>query len=156
MSEERGPWYLLTGLVIGVVLGLGFAWFIAPGRVMLSPFTLQFGNRDTYPVTLKAEFQDGYRSLIAAAYAANQDLVRAQGRLENLGVGGDGSALWEQVERMQGSGSPSSQVEQLSALVAALEGTGSLPAILSGAPTPFSTLVITPTIGITQPTQADP
>ena len=26
MREERGPWYLLTGLIIGVIFGLVYAW----------------------------------------------------------------------------------------------------------------------------------
>jgi hypothetical protein len=37
MKEERGPWYLLTGLLIGAVLGLAYAWFYAPSITWTPP-----------------------------------------------------------------------------------------------------------------------
>ena len=73
MNENRGPWYLLTGLVIGAVLGLLYAWVIRP---------VQYTN--TAPSSLRAEDKDQYRAVIAAAYLANGDLLRARARLELL------------------------------------------------------------------------
>ena len=32
MRDNRGPWYLLTGLVIGAALGLVFSWLVYPIR----------------------------------------------------------------------------------------------------------------------------
>jgi hypothetical protein len=56
-SEERGPWYLLTGMVIGIVLGLVYAWVVQPVRYV-----------NTSPGSLRVEFKDRYRALIASAY----------------------------------------------------------------------------------------
>jgi hypothetical protein len=72
-TEERGPWYLLTALVIGVGAGLFYAWILAPVTYI-----------DISPVSLHEEHKDQYRALIASAYAANGDLARARARLNQL------------------------------------------------------------------------
>ena len=72
-GEKRGPWYLLTGLVLGIALGLIYAWVFQPVRYV-----------DTTPESLRPDFKDQYRALIAAAYLGNGDLVRARARLELL------------------------------------------------------------------------
>ena len=74
MREERGSWYLLTGLVIGIVLGLLYAWVVSPIEYV-----------DTSPNTLRSDYQDTYRLNIALAYQATGDLARAQARLNLLG-----------------------------------------------------------------------
>jgi hypothetical protein len=71
--DERGPWYLITALVIGIGAGLVYAWFLAPVSYV-----------DISPVSLREEHKDQYRALIAAAYGANGDLVRARARLDQL------------------------------------------------------------------------
>jgi hypothetical protein len=71
--EERGPWYLITALIIGVGAGLFYAWFLAPVAYV-----------DIAPVSLQENYKDQYRALIAAAYAANNDLGRARSRLDQL------------------------------------------------------------------------
>jgi hypothetical protein len=53
--DERGPWYLLTGLVLGAALGLFYAWWIRP---------VTYTN--TSPASLRAEFKDQYCALIAS------------------------------------------------------------------------------------------
>ena len=73
MRERRGHWYLLTGLAIGAIIGLLYSWLVQP---------VQYTN--TTPASLRSEFKDQYRALIAAAYVANGDLVRAKARLELL------------------------------------------------------------------------
>lgn len=73
MREDRGPWYLLTGLVIGAMLGVLYAWLLQP---------VQYTN--TTPASLRADFKDQYRALIASAYMADGDLVRARARLDLL------------------------------------------------------------------------
>lgn len=73
MKDERGPWYLLTGLAIGIILGVLIAWGVQPAEYV-----------DTMPSSLRADFKDQYRALIASAYMANGDLVRAKARLELL------------------------------------------------------------------------
>ena len=32
-QERRGPWYLLTGLVLGLAFGLVFAWVVSPVKI---------------------------------------------------------------------------------------------------------------------------
>ena len=72
-QRERGPWYLLTGLIIGVVFGVLYAWLVSPVEYV-----------DTPPASLRADFKDQYRVMIAAAYMANGDLLRARARLDLL------------------------------------------------------------------------
>ncbi len=86
--DERGPWYLLTGLVLGIALGLVYAWWVQPVRYT-----------NTLPASLQAEFKDQYRALIAAAYQGNRDPVRARARLELLHDPDLYRALSEQAQR---------------------------------------------------------
>ncbi|MFQ5616788.1 MAG: hypothetical protein ACE5GO_10085, partial [Anaerolineales bacterium] len=72
-QNKRGPWYLLTGLIIGITIGVLYAWSISPIKYV-----------DTEPASLREDFKEEYRALIAAAYAANRDLARAQARLTLL------------------------------------------------------------------------
>jgi hypothetical protein len=71
--EERGPWYLITALIIGVGAGLFYAWMLAPVTYI-----------DIAPVSLQENYKEQYRALIAVAYAANNDLGRARSRLDQL------------------------------------------------------------------------
>lgn len=87
-GENRGPWYLLTGLVIGVSLGLLYAWVFQPVKYV-----------DTSPDSLRADFKDQHRALIAAAYLGNSDLLRARARLELLQDADMFRALTEQAQR---------------------------------------------------------
>lgn len=86
--DERGPWYLLTGLFLGIALGLVYAWRVQPVRYT-----------NTLPASLRAEFKDQYRALIAAAYQGNRDPVRARARLELLDDPDLYRALSEQAQR---------------------------------------------------------
>jgi hypothetical protein len=67
MNEKRGPWYLLTGLGIGIAIGVWVGWSIAP---------VQYA--DTLPATLRSDFKDQYRYMIAASYSATGNLERAR------------------------------------------------------------------------------
>ncbi|MCC7130720.1 MAG: hypothetical protein B6D39_08855 [Anaerolineae bacterium UTCFX2] len=87
-EEKRGPWYLLTGLVIGVLLGVGYTRFFQPVEYV-----------ETSPASLRQDFKDQYRTMIAAAYLANGDLVRARARLELLQDADSVRALTEQAQR---------------------------------------------------------
>jgi hypothetical protein len=73
MGEQRGPWYLLTGLAIGLALGLVYAWWINPVAYV-----------NTAPASLRPDSKEAYRSLIAAAFGANGNLERARVRLSLL------------------------------------------------------------------------
>ncbi len=88
MNSDRGHWYLITALILGVSLGLLISWVIAPVSL-----------EDTHPSNLRADYKDVYRSLIARAYQANQNLPRAKARLELLGDENPAQALAAQAQR---------------------------------------------------------
>lgn len=72
--QRPNPLYLLTGLLIGLGLGLLFALVIMPVQYT-----------DTAPDSLAPEYKDAYRALIAQAFAADGDVGRAWARLVLLG-----------------------------------------------------------------------
>ncbi len=106
MNEtQRGSWYLLTGIVIGIVLGLFYAWKIQPAQYI-----------DAAPDALSREFKDQYRIMIAKAYLANGDPVRARARLELLGSGDLFQALSEQAQRTLAQNNQSEEARALGIL----------------------------------------
>lgn len=141
MNEERGPWYLLTGLLIGIALGLAYAWSIQPVEYV-----------DTSPASLRPEFKDRFRALIASAYVANGDLVRARSRLENLEDDDILRVLVEQAQRTLAQGDAPDEARALGILAIALGQGVPGPALAitpaPGSPTPTSTITSTPTFAI--------
>jgi len=117
MRDERGHWYLLTGLVLGVVLGMTYAWLISPREYT-----------DTSPASLRANFKDQYRAMIAAAYVANGNLPRARDRLDLLQDEDVARALAEQAQRSLAEGDSPSEAQALGLLSVAL-GQGATPAL---------------------------
>lgn len=107
---RRIPWDILLALLAGLGLGVVYSWVVSPLRVT---------NAD--PVALRADFKDAYRSAIAAAYAANPDLARAQARLALLEDANSVEALNAQAQRMLASGEPFQQTDQLVVLALALD-----------------------------------
>jgi hypothetical protein len=110
MSQARGHWYLLTGFILGIGLGLLIAW-------QLFPVQYQAG----LPASLRADFKDEYRYMIAASYAATGNLGRARARLALLKDGNDIQALGDQSERMLANNAAPSVVRSLSVLSDALK-----------------------------------
>jgi hypothetical protein len=102
---KRFPWEVIPVLVVGIGLGLLYAWMIAPVRYI-----------NTVPNTLRADFKDQYRILIAASYSATYDLARAKSRLELLGDSDPIQALTRQAQRMLASGQPFDVVQQVAVL----------------------------------------
>jgi len=88
MDQNRGNWYLLTGLFLGLVLGLVYSWVISP-----------IAQVDTHPDLLRDDYKDIYRSLISRAYRANINLPRAEARLELIGDQEPALALAAQAQR---------------------------------------------------------
>ena len=107
---RRLPWDILLALLVGFGMGLVYAWVIAPRHV---------GNAE--PSTLRADFKDQYRSVIAAAYAATGNLPRAQARLALLGDSNSVDALNAQAQRMLASGQQFEKADQVVALALALD-----------------------------------
>jgi hypothetical protein len=130
MIKNRGPWYLLTGLVIGVVIGLLYAWTVQP---------VQYTN--TTPASLRPNFKNQYRSLIALAYLTNSDMVRAKARLELLKDEDAYQALAEQAQRTLAEGGFLQEARALGLLAASL-GQGSA----TVDPNPQSSQATTPSL----------
>jgi hypothetical protein len=130
MSEGRGSWYLVTGLLFGVAIGLLYAWVISPTRFV-----------DTFPSALRPEYKDRYRALIAAAYMADGNLVRAKARLELLKDSDVYTTLAQQAQRSLAAGNNPDEARALGLLSVAL-GQGAAPAATISAP-------VTPTMQTT-------
>ena len=88
MRQNRGPWYLFTGLLIGLAFGLGYAWLFQPIQYV-----------DAAPNALAAEAKDRYRALIAMAFQADGNLGRARQRLALLNDSSPAEALASQAQR---------------------------------------------------------
>lgn len=146
MNESRGPWYLLTGLVLGIVGGLVIAWGIYP-----------LDGASLSPSTLRADYKDIYRVMIALAYDSTQDLTRARSRLELLQDEDSASALAAQSQRYLAEGYPYEEAAALARLAAAL---GEIPQPVPLTPTPeptataSATTTATPTPGEATPTSS--
>jgi hypothetical protein len=113
---NRIPWAVLLALLVGVGLGLAYSWVFSPLQVV-----------DAEPIALRADFKDQYRSAIAAAYAANGDLTRAQARLSLLKDSDPIEALNAQAQRMRASGANGQsfdEADQVAALASALDQNG--------------------------------
>ncbi len=130
MSEGRGSWYLVTGLLFGIAIGLLYAWVISPTRFV-----------DTFPSALNSENKDRYRALIAAAYMADGNLVRAKARLDLLKDSDIYSTLAQQAQRSLAAGNNPDQARALGLLSVAL-GQGAAPAVTISMP-------VTPTLQTT-------
>ncbi|HBX70523.1 MAG TPA: hypothetical protein DEH25_14360 [Chloroflexi bacterium] len=127
MKEERGSWYLLTGLLIGIVLGLLYAWVVSP---------IQYVN--TAPHTLRTDAKDVYRQTIALAYQSTGDLARAQARLNLLGDEDSALTLAEQAQRQRATAGDSDEVQALADLAAIL---GQAPVLVVTSPVPVDTQI---------------
>ena len=55
--KQEFPLYLLTGLVIGIAIGLFYAWRLSPVEVI-----------DTVPASMSDAHKDSYRLLVAQAF----------------------------------------------------------------------------------------
>jgi hypothetical protein len=108
---KRFPWDILLALVVGIGVGLVYAWMISPLRVT---------NAD--PGTLRDDFKNQYRSAIAAAYAASGNLPRALARLQLLKDPDPVEALNAQAQQILARGESARVADQVAALAVALEG----------------------------------
>jgi hypothetical protein len=136
-NSSRPSWlaenlYLLTGLLIGLGLGLLYAWVISPVKYV-----------DTSPASLRADFKDGYRAVIASAYLASGNIERAQSRLVLLGDLDPVQALVNQAQQARSQGDPTNAAYALSMLAEALQQPPTIPATLT--PIPPTLTPITPT-----------
>jgi len=130
-QDRRGSWYLLTGAVIGIALGLVYSWVISPVEYVNAP-----------PYALRADFKDEYRALIAAAYLYSYDLIRAEDRLAQLKDDDVLQSLTKQAQKALTEGHPEAEVRALGSLALALgQGTaqqviGTARSTTTASPTP--------------------
>ncbi|MCS6992785.1 MAG: hypothetical protein N2117_07700 [Anaerolineales bacterium] len=115
--DNRGPWFIFTGLLLGIALGIGIAWGVPQAQPV-----------DTHPSSLRADFKDEYRFMIAAAYAISGDLGRARARLAVLGDPDPLVALGGQAQRMLAQNASIERVRILANLSEALQSQPLLPA----------------------------
>lgn len=110
MRDRRGSLYLLTGLVLGVLFGLLFA------RLFRPPFYFE-----TTPSQLQADSKDQYRAMVAIAYVADGDLVRARARLNLLHDADLYNTLARQAQRILETGQSAEAARALGLLAIALQ-----------------------------------
>jgi len=72
-EENKGAWFILTGLILGVILGAIYSIWVNP--VVLN---------NTHPASLDESDKAIYRITIAQVYAATGNFDRASRRLELL------------------------------------------------------------------------
>jgi len=108
-QADSRPWYLLTGVLLGLVLGLALAMFIVPPMY-----------REAQPAGLSTEAKAEYRLMISRAYAADPNLTRAAARLQLLGDEDIYTALAAQAQVEVASGGP--QAEANARALAVLAG----------------------------------
>ena len=120
-SPRQFPWYLLTGLLLGLGLGLLVSLVISPVRYI-----------DAAPAVLAEEHKATYRLLIAQAYQANPDPVRASQRLALLGDTSAGEVLAEQAQQALSAGNEA-DARVLAALASALNSLPTPVVIATGA-----------------------
>lgn len=129
----------LIGLIVGLGLGVGYAWKIDP-----------VAYTDTNPASLRADFQMDYLALIASAHASTGNLDRARARLALFGESDAASTLAALAQQRLAAGYPEADARALAGLAAALgERPGALPPT-QPARTPGAALTPTATPGPTR------
>jgi hypothetical protein len=108
-GEARGNLYLLTGLILGIGLGLLIAWVISPVEYV-----------ETGPRSLGAEYKDEYRRMVALAYAADSNLERARERARLVDGSSAVQQLAAQAQRMLGENRPPQEARAVAVLAAEL------------------------------------
>ena len=108
MVVRRLAWVAL-GLVVGLSLGLFYAWLIDP---------VEYYNTD--PADLRPDLRDDYLLLIAMSYDSTGDLARARARLATLGAAGTPGEIAVQSDRLYHAGGNAETVRVLALLSHAL------------------------------------
>lgn len=72
-TGRRGPFYLITGLLIGLVLGFFYGWVINPARYI-----------DISPQSLHEDQKKQYLLLVAESYQASEDIGRSYARIKQM------------------------------------------------------------------------
>lgn len=132
--NRSGAAPIALGIVVGLVAGLVFGWVVQPA-----------GGGGTTPASLRADFQDEYTALIAAAYAASGDLPRARARLALLPGADESDRIAALAQARLASGRPESEVRALALLAEDLVGRQPTPTVSPAPALPSATPAATPT-----------
>lgn len=111
MNERRGHWYLLTGLLVGVLLG-----------ALVSVVWLPVKYTNTEPAALTESARNEYRRLIAISYQGDGNLERAQLRLSLLNDDDPARSLAAQAQRVLAENGSPAEARSLALLASALTG----------------------------------
>jgi len=129
------PWIGLTlTLVVGLALGLVYAWFVDPVVYY-----------DSDPADLRADLREDYLTLIALSYDLTGDLTRAQARLATLGEAGTPGAVAALADRLYRTGGDVEAVQALALLAHALGASSEAAVALLPTATPTTPPTSTPT-----------
>ncbi len=135
---RRGYWFVITGLILGVLGGLAYSWLVDPVRFTeIAPFMLNESSKDEY------------RSLVAASYAATGDLGRATARLKELGDQDPGQSLAAQAQRTVAGQGSYTDARALALLAVAVSQANAVP---TGAETSLTAATPSAAPAETQPT----
>jgi len=107
--KNKGAWFILTGLILGVILGTAYSVWINP--VVLN---------NAHPASLIASDKDIYRITVAQVYAATGNFDRAYHRLELLNDVDPFFTLGAQAQRALAAGD-GDQAYALALLASALQ-----------------------------------
>ena len=72
-NQRKSPLYLITGLIIGLLLGIFYGWVINPTRYV-----------DISPQSLLTDQKKQYMLLISQSYQANEDIGRSYARIKQM------------------------------------------------------------------------
>lgn len=119
-SPGKSNWYLLTGLIIGFLLGLVISWVASPIKYV-----------ETDPSSLRSDYKDEFRSLIASSFFYTRNISRAQARLALLNDNDPLLALTNQAQALIFNGDPSEKAMHLAFLAEEIKRLPSPEGVLS-------------------------
>lgn len=142
-DPKKGHWYLISGLILGVVAGLIFTWLLFPVEY-----------EDTSPGTLAEDYKEIYRRTIAEVYLVTGDLDRAISRLNLLEDDDIVFALGAQAQRALADGREK-EAQALALLASAIQSgqsTGeTIPPLITPSEAPDEPTIPTQTIPLLTP-----
>jgi hypothetical protein len=112
VAHTRNNWYLLSGLLLGLAIGL-----------VLSLFVLPLTNAEALPSELNEAGRAEYRLMIARAFVAEPNVERANSRLILLADSNPGETLVSQAQELLASGGAEEDARALAHLSAILTTT---------------------------------
>jgi hypothetical protein len=136
---------VLAGIAVGIIAGLVYGWVLQPSR-----------PTQAAPSSLRADFQDEYTALIAAAHAATGDLPRARARLALLPGADDSDFLDGLAQAWLAAGRSDSEARALAGLAAALSQSAATPTPAPTSTRPAATSAAVATVAPTSRPRATP